>query len=50
MVEQTEAIPPSDTQQIIDTMNEPAPAEIKRKTRELSYLDKQNILNQDVQQ
>jgi hypothetical protein len=46
MVEPSEAIAPIDTPQMIDTTkNEQGPAEIKRKTRELSYLDKQNILN-----
>ena len=45
MVEPSEVIAPSDTTQLIETKTELAPAEIKRKTRELSYLDKQNILN-----
>ena len=40
MVEPTEVIPPIDTHQMIDTKTEQAPTEIKRKTRELSYLDK----------
>lgn len=34
---------------MIDTRTEQAPAELKKKTRELAYLDKQNILNEEVQ-
>lgn len=51
MVESSEFIAPSDKMQMIDTKTDPAPvAEMKRKTRELQYLDTQNIiLNQDLQ-
>lgn len=36
------------TSQMIDTRTEQAPVELKKKTRELAYLDKHNILNEEV--
>jgi len=49
MVEPIEKIVPNfaDTTQMIDTKTDQLAPELKRKTRELAYLDKLNILNED---